>query len=238
MASNSRTHSAHSAALAHSTHQASPLPTASSSSKSKTACGRPLQPPSTPFNPLQPPSTTFNPPQPPSTPFIPAFLFAPSSSSAMPLIHTVRFVGSPKSAMVFRASISCWIFNPPSATSPAVCSNRSTTSDSAPSLGFNVHGQSPIVSCPFTPSPFRYPRRPVLAASMSLFSPLPPPPAAGDSPEADESVLEEDSKEECDHLSAALVTGHIAALRMLHVPFRCDCETRAGRYCLLNSCIY
>ena len=69
MASNSRTHSAQSAALAHPTHQASPLPTASSSSKSKTACGRPLQPPSTPFNPLQPPSTPFNHLQPPSTTF-------------------------------------------------------------------------------------------------------------------------------------------------------------------------
>ena len=65
---------------------------------------------------------------------------------------------------------------------------------------------------------FRYPRRPVLAASMSLHSP--PPPSERSQLEAEEHGLEEEEKEECDHLSAALVTAHIASLRMLHVPFR------------------
>jgi hypothetical protein len=65
---------------------------------------------------------------------------------------------------------------------------------------------------------------------MSLHSPVSSV-ATGDSPVVDDSVLEEDGKEECDHLSAALVTGQIAALRMLHVPFRCGLEGVGGKRC-------
>lgn len=72
-----------------------------------------------------------------------------------------------------------------------------------------------------------YPRRPVLAASMSLHSP--PPPSERSQLEAEEHGLEEEEKEECDHLSAALVTAHIASLRMLHVPFSDRCFLPASR---------
>ena len=55
---------------------------------------------------------------------------------------------------------------------------------------------------------------------MSLHPPPALATAASGAAEAEESVFEEDDKEDCDHLSAALVTGQLAALRMLHIPFR------------------
>jgi hypothetical protein len=55
---------------------------------------------------------------------------------------------------------------------------------------------------------------------MSLLPSAAPPSSDGDALKTDDGSLEQEEKEDCDHLCAALVTGQIAALRLLHIPLR------------------